>query len=385
MSEWLSILITLSVAGSGILVFSCFITCISRGKFGAKWHYQNRKLALFFFLIPVFWISELSSLFKKENQSNSFWHLSTIVHEKTLSLTEQFVQIVFIVWILGVIVVSFWFLYLYRNFRQKLQANCVFVSKENIVYELLHKHLKDMKLQASIEIAFCQMNISPILVGIFKPTIVLPMYEIPHEELDMIIRHELMHYKKKDLWVKRAMLLATILHWFNPFIYVLQREVNNWCEFSCDEDVVMKMSHAERKKYGETILNMMQRASQDSSMTFLSTSFTSGQINLKRRLMKMLKVKKVSKPSVVLSTALLLAFGSIGVGSSAFAYKNFPSVSEKNDVATLYLGEPAKEEINEGVYSLYSVKLSDESKFRKEDWVKILEQIENGEVILEEE
>lgn len=381
MSEWLSIFVTLSVAGSGIIVFSCLITWISRETFSAKWHYRNRKLALFFFLIPVFWISPL---LKKENQSNSFLHLP-IVHENTVFLTDQLVQIVFVVWLLGVVVTSLWFLYFHRSFRQKLQESCVFVSKESIAYELLHKHLKDMKLQAGIEIAFCRMNISPILVGIFKPTIVLPMHEIPYEELDMIIRHELMHLKKKDLWIKRAMLLVTILHWYNPFIYVLQREVNKWCELSCDEDVVMKMSHAERKKYGETILNMMQRAAQDSSMPFLSTSFTSGQINLKRRLMKMLKVKKVSKPIVVLSTAVLLAFGGIGIVSSAFAYKNLPPVSEENFVATIELGEPAKKSEIEGGYHLYSVKLSDEFRFQKEDWAKILKQIENGEVILEEE
>jgi len=124
MSEWLSIFVTLSIAGSGIIVFSCLITWISRETFSAKWHYRNRKLALFFFLIPVFW---LSSLLKKENQSNSFWHLS-IVPENTLSLTEQFVQIVFVVWFIGVVVTSLWFPFLYRSFRQKLQANCVCVK-----------------------------------------------------------------------------------------------------------------------------------------------------------------------------------------------------------------------------------------------------------------
>ncbi|MEO4052520.1 hypothetical protein [Solibacillus sp. CAU 1738] len=98
----------------------------------------------------------------------------------------------------------------------------------------------------------------------------------------------------------------------------------------------------------------------------------------------MFKVKKVSKPIVVLSTAVLLAFGGIGIASFTFVYKNHTLVSEENKVATLELGELAKEDTN-GSYHLYSVKLSDETKFRKEDWVKILEQIENGEVVLEEE
>lgn len=100
----------------------------------------------------------------------------------------------------------------------------------------------------------------------------------------------------------------------------------------------------------------------------------------------MLKAKKVSKPIVVLSTAVLLAFGGIGMASFAFVYKKQPLLSEEeNQVATLELGEPSKESETKGGYHLYSVKLSDESKFKKEEWVQILEQIENGEVILEEE
>lgn len=386
MSESLSVFLALSIAGSGVIVFSCFIKWISKEIFAAKWHYWNRKLALFLFLIPVFWISELTFVVEKENRSNSFWY-STIIYENTLSLTELFVQIVFVVWLIGVIATGLWFLYLYRDFFKKLQVNCVTVPKEHELWSILERQRSDMNLKGTINLAYCQANISPILVGVFKPTIVLPMYDIPNDELDMIIRHELTHYKKKDLWIKRAMLLATILHWYNPFIYVLQREINKWCELACDEDIVIEMSHAERKKYGETILNMVQRATQDSRVkqnsntTFLSTSFSNGRTHLKRRLINMLKVKKVSKPIVVLSAVMLLALGSISIVSSAFAHKNFPSFSEKT---TLHLGEQPTENSN-GQYSLYSVKLSDESKFRKGDWAEILKQIESGEVILEKE
>lgn len=382
MSEWLSIFIALSVAGSGGVVFACLITWISKETFAAKWHYWTRKLALLLFLIPVFLMSELVFLFDKEGQSNSFLYLS-IVDESTLALTETFVQIVFTVWLIGVIVTAIWFIYLYQNFYRKLQKNCMPVPKEHEAWSILEQQRSFMKLRDTINLAYCQADISPILVGVLKPTIVLPMYMIPDDELAMVIKHELTHYKKKDLWIKRAMAIATILHWYNPFIYVLQKEVNKWSEFSCDEDVVMKMSRAERKKYGKTILNMMQRTTKNSNITFLSTSFTNGQIYLKRRLMKMLKVKKVTKPIVVLSTTLLLVFAGIGIASSAFAYKNQLLETERND-ATFESDELAEEDPN-GYYELYSVKLSDESKFRKEDWAKILKQIENGEVLLEKE
>lgn len=47
--------------------------------------------------------------------------------------------------------------------------------------------------------------------------------------------------------------------------------------------------------------------------------------------------------------------------------------------------EEATEETEGGHYELISVKMSDKLKFSKEEWKKILKQIQNGEVILEKE
>ncbi len=29
-----------------------------------------------------------------------------------------------------------------------------------------------------------------------------------------------------------------VRHWFNPFVYLLEKEVNKSCELSCDEKVI---------------------------------------------------------------------------------------------------------------------------------------------------
>lgn len=291
MGEWLNILIGLSVAGSGVLVFAYFITYVSKGRINAKWHYWNRKLSLFFFLLPLFIIPELIHIFKKENQLISLKSLS-FMHQNTILLTTTFVQVVFTIWVLGVIVTGIYFMYWYQRFNKTLKINLVPISKESSIQHFLRKNMRDLKLKKNVDIAFCKISISPVLIGTFKPTIVLPMSDIPYDELDMIIKHELTHYKKKDLWIKRIMLVATILHWYNPFIHLLRKEINRWCELSCDEDVVMEMSHAERKKYGVTILNSIQRSSQNLIPSFLGASFSTGSINMKNRLIKILKVKK---------------------------------------------------------------------------------------------
>ena len=365
MSEWLNILIGLSVAGSVVLVFSFSITHVSKGRINAKWHYWNRKLSLFFFLIPIFLISGLSHIFKKENQFISFKSLS-IVPQNTAWLTTTFVQTVFIIWITGAIVTSLWYLYWYRRFNSKLKTNLLSVPKESNIQHLLYKNMEDMKLAKNIDIAFCRIGISPVLIGIFKPTIVLSMHDIPDDELDMIIKHELTHYKKKDLWIKKVMLFATILHWYNPLIHVLRKGVNKWCELSCDEDVVMEMSHAERKRYGETILNTIQRSNQNLIPSFLGASFSTGQTNMKNRLIKILKVKKGSKLIIVLSAVVLIGLCSIGIVSSALTHENAPTISkgiEENELTILKPSEVRLHEEIENGHELNSIKRSDESKY----------------------
>ncbi|KOY82834.1 M56 family metallopeptidase [Lysinibacillus macroides] len=384
MNEWLNFMITLSVAGSCVSIFAYSITVISREIFTAKWHYRNRKLALSFFLLPFFLIAEVALLFKKDNQLMQLNSLP-FIQQNTILLTEAFVQMVFIIWLTGVFITSIWFLFVYQKLYRELRRNCVAVPKEHKVWGILAQLQNDMNVKREINLVYCQANISPFLVGVFKSTIVLPIYAIQNDELTMILKHELIHDKKKDLWMKRAGILARILHWYNPLIYFLQKELTKWCELSCDEDVVLKMSHTERKMYGEMILNMMQRANQQPNSPFSVSLFTKGQMKLKKRLIRILEAQQVSKSIVITAITLFLVFGSVGIVSATFVYKNIQSISEnKNMEIQLEYVDIDKREIDKNSSKTISVKLSDKSKFSEEEWSKILKQIENNEVILEE-
>ncbi|MBR7795126.1 M56 family metallopeptidase [Virgibacillus sp. AGTR] len=383
MVEYLTIIIGLSIAGSSVLLFSLFITYLSKRTLSSKWYYRNRKLSLFFFLVPVFLVSDLLSVINSEDVTTQYIEQS-IIFQPVLSLTTAFFQVVVVVWVIGVTISSLRFIYIFMRFTKKLKASCFSVPKENIVYDVLRKQMENMNLNSPVEIVFCRLNISPIIIGVFKPTIVLPMHDILPDELEMIIKHELIHYKRKDLWVKRAALLATILHWYNPFVYILQKEINKWSELSCDEDVVIKMSHRERKKYGETILNMIYRSNQETNPYLLGTFFATGQVNLRKRLLRILEAKKVSKSIVFLSFIIFIAIGSGSVVSANLIHKNINRVSE---VVLFKAGiDKSTEEQEEGSnYEINSVKKSDESKFSREDWEEILKQVENGEIVLEDE
>lgn len=98
---------------------------------------------------------------------------------------------------------------------------------------------------------------SPMLVGILRPVIVLPNATLAPEALRLTLLHELIHYKRQDILYKWLVQLVACLHWFNPMIYLVRREIQEACELSCDEQVLLRVAPAERKVYGDALLQTL--------------------------------------------------------------------------------------------------------------------------------
>lgn len=55
------------------------------------------------------------------------------------------------------------------------------------------------------------------------------------EQLKVIFIHELSHFRQRDLWLKRAAALLLAVQWINPAVWIFQRLVVLWSEYSCDQ------------------------------------------------------------------------------------------------------------------------------------------------------
>lgn len=115
-----------------------------------------------------------------------------------------------------------------------------------------------LKIKRNIKIRMSESFDSPMLVGIIYPVIYIPYREITEEHMRMVLLHELIHYKRKDLLVKWFSLFVNAIHWFNPLAYVLCSNISEACEISCDMAVTKNMSEEERKSYMKTILELAQ-------------------------------------------------------------------------------------------------------------------------------
>lgn len=154
---------------------------------------------------------------------------------------------------------------------------------------------------------------SPLLIGLIRPVILIPRGSTPPEELRLILRHELCHHRRHDLWCKALALGATVLHWFNPLAYCLARAISTDCEMACDDAVLKGASAPERKQYVKTILKGLN-ARQSPSAT-LSTYFYERSNDMQKRFASMLRPCP-AKRGTPLVLAILLTTLCAGAGFS---------------------------------------------------------------------
>ena len=123
---------------------------------------------------------------------------------------------------------------------------------------------------------------SPLLMGLLRPRLMLPTEDIGERELAFVLRHELTHHRRHDLWYKLALLLANGMHWFNPLIFLLRREAERDLELTCDDAVVARADAETRRAYSETLLASVHRQ-KGLSRAVLSTHFYGGKEVMKER------------------------------------------------------------------------------------------------------
>jgi len=148
---------------------------------------------------------------------------------------------------------------------------------------------------------------TPMMLGLIHPIVITPLVAYSKngkaECLRDILRHELTHYRRKDMLYKWFTMIVTSLHWFNPLMIPVRREISRACELSCDEAVIRSLDQKQKQHYGETLLSMAL-PKQMLSMGILSNTMCEEKAQLKERLLFI----KNYKPKAIAALPLSLAF-----------------------------------------------------------------------------
>ncbi|WP_132984338.1 M23/M56 family metallopeptidase [Tissierella praeacuta] len=334
MSNLFSNLLTMSIAGSVVVGLMLLLRPATAKIFPAKWQYGIGKIAIAFFLLPVSLILGKVSFVLPQTitprhpsgtspvvipealRPNDFVDAIDTMMEKNLTavmdkhLSLEITGAVLLIWFVGAMIFAGWHFYCFRRFDKHLLKNSIPIL-EDTTAALLSSLKAALGVHGDVKLMLNHKITSPMLVGLHRPMILLPAYSISETDLKLVLTHELMHLKRKDLWVKVLALIAGTLHWFNPFVHILRKDVSIWSELSCDEALASEMSHEERKHYGEAILNTLDNHS--GMNTAFYSPLCESKKHIKRRLIRMLNVKKTKKSIMVLSVAAILAIGGTGL------------------------------------------------------------------------
>ncbi len=99
---------------------------------------------------------------------------------------------------------------------------------------------------------------TPFVYALGKPVLVLDdaTDRAPRRPL---VEHELMHLKRRDhLWA-HVVLVARLIHWWNPVFVVIRRELERAAELACDAGVVRRRPRC-RMEFARALLEVAERA-----------------------------------------------------------------------------------------------------------------------------
>lgn len=202
----------------------------------------------------------------------------------------------------------------------------------------------------------CPHAPAPLLLGAARPVIVLPE-GVEADRLADILAHELTHARRHDLLYKWLTAAVTALHWFNPVMILVRRQVSRACELSCDEAVVWGMDAAGRKHYGETLLALAARSARG---TDLVAALGEGREHLKERLVSVMDCRRPGPAALALTVILSLVLtGCAAIFGAEPSAGPDPSPSAAADQGTL-LADPVLYELDGGLTAALPADLADQ-------------------------
>nr|WP_228846414.1 M56 family metallopeptidase [Clostridioides sp. ES-S-0107-01] len=176
------------------------------------------------------------------------------------------------------------------------------VENENI-NSTYRELLSELNIKNNIPLRYTEELASPAGVGLFKPYIFLLDLPYDEENIYWILKHELTHFKHRDILIKFIVVFVKAIYWFNPFVYIMSKKIDSDCELCCDESVINEGSSKRKKEYALTILRAIELNNLN-KMGMLATEFT--KTNLEIRIKSI--GKRRGKRGIIL--AILIFIGS---------------------------------------------------------------------------
>ena len=166
-------------------------------------------------------------------------------------------------WSLGVVLCSFRPLLGWQMLRRLKRYGISPVPHS--IQAALNRVSVQMGMHQSVEVLLSSLAQVPIVVGYFKPAILLPISfvtHIPPAQVEAILAHELAHVGRHDFLVNLLQTLVETLFFYHPAVWWLSKRIRIEREHCCDDLVIRVLQN--RVEYGRALVAVEELRGQTS-------------------------------------------------------------------------------------------------------------------------
>ncbi len=215
------------------------------------------------------------------------------------------------IWLLGIFFMALLTIKSSLRFRTIKKSSLPLQNRE--IQRLYRSCQKELEIRKEIPLYSTAFLKSPVMTGVLKPCIYLPIHLISDyteaeglRPIRYMLLHELQHFRHRDALVGCLMTLAGIVYWFNPLVWIAWREMMYDRETACDASVLKMLEPDFYQDYGHTLINFAEKLSRFPFAAGLSGNMA----HIKRRI---INIAAYEKPTLKKQLTGITAFLMIAV------------------------------------------------------------------------
>jgi len=279
---------------SGIIIV--YLKKLCSRVISVKCNYYMGFLLIFMLIVPIFPKIDILQTINYNNIDNAIKNLGSFNTDNFEINNKDFYVSVNKDCTISFIILS---VMLFKILILKISKISLRKYRESRIYsEEFNKYCAILKVKAQL---YKSKSInSPISFGIIKKYVIIPDRKLKKRELEIAVLHELMHHKHNDIIITYLLCVLTAIYWFNPFVYMIIKDIKLGMEIYCDYSVIQQTKN--NIEYGNIILDFAA----DSNKYRIANCIMGNSKQLKHRINKIIEYN--TKYSKAVSTAVVTLF-----------------------------------------------------------------------------
>ena len=239
--------------------------------------------------------------------------------------------------------------------------------------DMIARRSRKLGLKVAPIVAWCGRTSVPLVAGLIKPMILLPVAlasSLTPDQLEALLAHELAHLRRFDLIVNLLQRIAEALLFFHPAVWYISRRISSERENCCDDSVLQ--AGWGRVQYADALVRMAEISASLRGIHCLNAvailaAAGNNPSQFKRRIMRLLGEKESLRLGVSRNAAFASLAGVLAILLAIPALFSAPSLVAQNKKNAPSSDTPAKDdrepEILPGHYRV---------SFRETPWQEVL-------------